>query len=437
MKLELNNKRKIQQLSEFEKIWTGVVLINEEEKQIFSKKFNFKFLSNYILPVLSSLLFLFIFENAINTTVLNAGLFLGELISLLAGLSVSLLLIIQSLGKSNHFINQLCGADAKHNCNDILSSKAANITSWLTLSDLGFLYFSGSLVLLLFSKNAIAVSIVVGFNLLMLPFTFWSVYYQWRIANTWCRLCLMIQGLFWVQAIFSIYIFLQNPELFTGFYPSQILLYAILYIFSLVLWLNIKPYIKDLQQISPLKRELNQFKFNVEAFKNLLIDQKQYICALPKTSIVLGNPNASLEITMVSNPFCNPCAKAHQFLDEWLKKGMDVRLNIIYTFSMSAENQQKQFFEHLIALKEDAKYSIDEILQDWYSEDYQQLAHWKEKYPATQNENNKVELLEQFNWCKLNEIKGTPTFYVNGYQLPENYRIKDLKYVLMNLYSHE
>lgn len=430
---ELDGRDKKINILEFGKIWSGVVLVSETEKIALKRKFNFKALTNYLLPFLSFLLLLGVFQKAVLSSVLNPIIFIGQFISLLAGLIISVLLLIQSLGRSNSFIQQLCGADAKHNCNHILSSNAAKLTSWFSLSDLGFLYFSGSFILLLFSQSATSILLLVMFNLFALPFTSWSVYYQWKIAKTWCRLCLIIQGLFWVQALFSFFILFEANDISTSFDWKNLPLLAIAYLFPTIIWLYAKPLFKVAQQVVPLKAELNKFKFNVETFKNLLQIQKQYVGTLPKTTIALGNPNAVLQITMVSNPFCSPCAKAHQFLEEWIRKGMDFKLNIIYTFSMKEEDRQKHFFNHLTAIAKKSTYAIAEVLQDWYSVDYQKLDKWKEKYPIANNEEDKIELLEQINWCKLNEINGTPTFYINGYQLPGNYKLKDLKYVLMNL----
>ncbi|PUZ29772.1 hypothetical protein DCC81_10130 [Chitinophaga parva] len=35
-----------------------------------------------------------------------------------------------------------------------------------------------------------------------------------------------------------------------------------------------------------------------------------------------------------------------------------------------------------------------------------------------------------YEWCKKTNVTFTPTFFLNGYQLPENYSISDLKYFL-------
>jgi uncharacterized membrane protein len=429
----LNGSNRKLSFADFEKIWTGVVLVSESQKQELKQKIEFSQVLTYLLPLFAISLLVIIFSKTVNLSSFNPLAYTGQFICLLAGLSISILLLIQSLGRSNSLIQQLCGGEAKHNCNHILSSKAAQITTWFSLSDLGFLYFSGSFLILLLSANLLAANAIIYLNLMALPFTFWSVYYQWRIAKTWCRLCLMIQGLFWLQAIFSIWAITQKNMVIDIPNITDVLMLVTAYLFPTLLWLSTKELFKNNIKTPQLKRELNRLKYNVDAFKNLLHSQNQYIGTLPKTTIVLGNQNATLKITMVSNPFCNPCAQAHQFLDEWISKGIDFRLNIVYTFTMDDNDRQKQFFKHLLALQKTDEKQVESALHDWYSQDYQKLENWKIKYPANSIIDDKIELLEQVNWCKLNEIQGTPTFFINSYKLPENYRLKDLKYVLMNM----
>nr|MBC7611731.1 thioredoxin domain-containing protein [Pseudopedobacter sp.] len=430
---ELEGKKRQISFADFEKIWTGVVLVSEVQKQELKQKLNYKVLIPYLVPLFSIALIGILFFKSLTITLFSPILFTGQFICLVAGLSISVMLLIQSLGRSNSFIQQLCGSESKHNCNHILSSQAAHLTSWFSLSDLGFLYFSGSLLILFLSHDSTAAVAILTLNVLALPFTFWSVYYQWKIARTWCRLCLMIQGLFWLQALFSFFTLYKYPALFSVFNFYQIPLLLIVFLFPSVVWLSSKDLFKNAQKLVPLQSELNKFKFNVEVFKNQLYSQNQYVGALPKTTIVLGNPDSLLAITMISNPFCNPCAKAHQFLEEWITKGMDFKLNIVYTFRMDENDKQQHFFKHLLAIQQTDIHLVEKALKNWYSQDYQKLDSWKEKYPINVKEEDKLELLEQVNWCKLNEIKGTPTFYINGYQLPKQYQLKDLKYVLMNL----
>jgi len=45
-----------------------------------------------------------------------------------------------------------------------------------------------------------------------------------------------------------------------------------------------------------------------------------------------------------------------------------------------------------------------------------------------QLQNKKIEDMNE--WCKEIDIRFTPTFFINGYQLPEIYNIRDIKYLL-------
>jgi hypothetical protein len=42
-------------------------------------------------------------------------------------------------------------------------------------------------------------------SLVVLPFTLWSVWYQWKVAKTWCPLCLGVVAVLWVEAILSLF----------------------------------------------------------------------------------------------------------------------------------------------------------------------------------------------------------------------------------------
>src|SRR5699024_9059857 len=56
---------------------------------------------------------------------------------------------------------------------------------------------------------------LAAISIFTIPVIGYSLYYQYAVANTWCRLCLMVDGLLTVQiAIFAAMFFLQ--ELFTG-----------------------------------------------------------------------------------------------------------------------------------------------------------------------------------------------------------------------------
>jgi hypothetical protein len=411
--------------------WSNAVLIPEiEETKKISFISNQKIKIAFILTLCTFLISLLIW-NAASLTLLSPILFSGQAISLILGLAVAVLIILQSIDQRNPLVQQLCGGGTKIDCNHILSSKAAKINSWLGWADVGLFYYAGSFLLLMSSHSTTAIITLCLFNVISLPFTFYSVYYQWKVAKSWCRLCLYVQALLWVQASFSFYYLFQ---LTTSPYLNIFDLLKTLTIFLLpaFVWLLVKPYLQDLKQIAPLKKQLNRLKFDTETFKFHLLKQAKYV-APADISFVVGNPTSLLEITMVSNPFCNPCAKAHEMLDEWLNKGLDFKLNIV--FMPGGEKELKyQFIHHLFALKTQDINIAKQALHTWFATEKRELQEWKNKFPASENTTVALSdlLVKQNDWCKLAEISATPTFLINGYKVPENYQLRDLKYILMN-----
>ena len=428
----LDNKIVNETLENFEQKWSNTILIPEIE----ITKNNKAILSNELIrkiaiTILVAFIFGAIMWNAASYTLISPTLFSGQAVSLLLGLAVAVLIILQSIDQRNPLVQQLCGGGTKTDCNHILSSKAAKINSWLGWADVGLFYYAGSFLLLMNSSFTTSIIIVSAINILALPFTFYSVYYQWKVAKSWCRLCLYIQAVLWLQAAFSFYSLLNlaatfNLNFFELFKATSI------FVLPAFLWLLVKPYIQDLKQIAPLKKQLNRLKFDTETFKFHLLKQAKYV-APADISFVVGNPTSLLEITMVSNPFCNPCAKAHEMLDEWLSKGLDFKLNIV--FMPGGEKELKyQFIHHLFALKTQDTNIAKQALHTWFATEKRELQEWKNKFPASENTNEALTnlLIKQNEWCLLAEILATPTFLINGYKVPENYQLRDLKYILMN-----
>lgn len=70
-------------------------------------------------------------------------------------------------------------------------------------------------------------------------------------------------------------------------------------------------------------------------------------------------------------------------------------------------------------------------LDDWYLADKKDYEIFAEKYPLEgklQHQGVKVDAMDE--WSKQTAITFTPTFFVDGHQLPELYKIGDLKHLL-------
>jgi len=148
-------------------------------------------------------------------------------------------------------------------------------------------------------------------------------------------------------------------------------------------------------------------------------------------SLVIGNREAEHIVTMVSNPYCQPCSIAHKKLDAWLASRDDIKLQVVFSVQNTDEEDKKtKVASHLMSLqagRDDV--SLKHALDDWYEQKQKDYDAWAKQYPVIAA-NNTDALQKQMEWCKLAEIKGTPTIFINGRKLPKPYQTEDIKYFI-------
>jgi len=424
-------------LEDFLKIFTGTILI--VEPGVAAGDVNFKsnrwmqFLNSLRLPATLTLIALMLLGALIFHSNFFASFnFRADLLLLikLLGLVTSILLLMQSIDSNNPLVQALCHSETNTNCNAILSSKAAQAFNGLSWSEVGFFYFAGTFLTLLFNFNSSSViQCLAILNLLCLPYTFYSIYYQGFIAKQWCIFCCTIQGLLWVEFI-CLFGYLQRP---LGLPSMQECTDAfICFTIPFVLWIWAKPFLVEAQKVNPLNKQLFKFKYNIDLFGKLLSTQPKYASPDPSWSLVLGNTeNPSNIITIVSNPYCNPCNKAHETIEELLTSKKNLQVRFVFAFNKMEDDDIRMIVaQHLLML--DAitdKKLVREAMNEWYIKKQKKFDSWKEKYPASiNNESTILKLQKNLDWLKLTEITATPTVLVNGYKLPYPYVLSDLKY---------
>jgi protein-disulfide isomerase len=195
----------------------------------------------------------------------------------------------------------------------------------------------------------------------------------------------------------------------------------------------VKPYILSLQEAKNTKREYLRIKFNTEIFENLLSKQKQITVPADGLGITLGNPNAKHTLVKVCNPYCGPCSKMHSKIEELLHETDAVKLKIIFTAPNDPANKMYKPVNHLLAIQE--KYASENILKEaldrWYLSEDKDYDRFAIQYPMNGELNKQGAKVEaMYNWCNKMEIMATPTIFIDGFQLPDAYDVKDLKYFL-------
>jgi len=431
-------KKKQLSLEEFKAMYVeGSVLIAEKEADSGEADYNLK----HKKEKLAALRIPFVITGALSIFIGFFSLYLYNITAVnwqvtflfflkTTGLATTILLLVQSVDINNPLIQKLCSNANHKDCNAILSSNAAKVTEALSWSEVGFFYFAGTWLSLLFSNNnPFTLQMMAILNIMGLPYTFYSIYYQWRIARQWCKFCCTVQVILWLEFFTCLpYIShgLQLPSL-----KGSISLYTGMFI-PVMAWVFIKPYFLLSKQIQPLKQELRRFKYNTDLFNKLLHDEVKYALPAEEHSIIIGNREAEHIITMVSNPYCQPCAKAHKTINEWLAGRDDIKLQIVFSNQSNENNPQAKVGPHLMALQTNRDdVSLKHALNDWYEQKQKNYDAWAKLHPADiKNKVSKEALDKQKEWCKITDIKSTPTIFINGRKLPGAYRTEDIRYFI-------
>lgn len=446
------NKPFIESKQDFLKKWNGVYLIaepNEHSGESNYKVNRQKAFLNSLIPAaaFASLIMLsfFFLNSVISVSSFSAVSIYIQYFILLTGVVVTSLLLWYEIDKTNPLLQKVCTGIAKGNCNAILTGKQAKLFSWLSWSEVGFFYFVGSLLVILvgpavilsnsevsagLSTNA-GLFVLAWLNILALPYTVFSVYYQWRIAKQWCILCLAVQALLvlgGINVIANSFLF-PLPQLPFLLIANCLLLFAL----PALLWFAVRPYILRLQQAKNTKREYLRIKFNNEIFDTLLKKQKAITIPTDGLGIDLGNPGATNTIIKVCNPYCGPCAKAHPKIEELIEQNKNVKAKIIFTTPNSKTHTAYNITNHLVAIAAQNNHTkTKQALDDWYLAAIKNYDAFAKKYPMNGEllkQGDKIEAMDK--WSKELEVFATPTIFVNGYQLPDAYGIEDLLYFLL------
>jgi thiol-disulfide isomerase/thioredoxin len=420
---------------DFLKQWNGIYLIaepHEHSGEANYKKNKQKASLQSLMPIvaISTLLtfsFALLYKNIGLSSLHTTSLYLHYFI-LLAGVIVTSLLLLYEMDKNNPLLQKVCTGIAKGNCNAILTGKQAKVFNWLSWSEVGFFYFIGSLLTLLFIPNAI--SLIAWLNILALPYTIFSVYYQWRVARQWCVLCLAVQALLLLGAgnfiANNFLLQISNP-------PSLIATSLLLFALPVLIWFTIKPYMLNLQQAKNTKREFLRIKFNTQIFDALLKKQKKINLPTDNLGINIGSPTATNTIIKVCNPYCGPCAMAHPKIEALLEENKNVKAKIIFTTPNDDTNPAIKPVRHLLAVAaENNTAKTTHALDDWYLSEKKDYEVFATKYTLNgelTKQGSKIDAMEK--WCKETGIEFTPTIFINGYQLPDAYSIEDINYFLL------
>jgi len=423
-------------ITTFIEAWTGIVLLAESSEKSIEPEYK-KHRKNEYLNLLKKtvlfsacglmLLFTYIYQS-LHTKI---GLSLLILINLV-GIYISWLLLLKQMHIQSQHADKICSLFKQKDCNKVLGSNAAKLWGIVEWSEIGFGYFLTNVLLLLIAPDTI--TYVALINMATLPYAFWSVWYQRSKVKQWCPLCLIVQVLLWAIFINNcLWNYIQLPafdfqELLNLSVIGSAYFASILSINMLIPKLNTNSTVQFLQQA------INSIKADEDVFEALLTKQTFYETDDCDSVIRFGNPDSFLKLTIFTNPYCYPCSLMHKRLETLLEK---VNNNISVQYILSSFNEDLSLTnKYLIAAclaKSDAC-DIRQLFTDWFEKGRKlQHGYFKDLSLDIENQVVEIEFQKHEAWRQQNQLRATPTVLVNGYQLPNIYKIEDLQYLMLTL----
>ncbi|TDW99154.1 vitamin K epoxide reductase family protein [Dinghuibacter silviterrae] len=346
------------------------------------------------------------------------------LLTKLFGVAVSVLLLLYEMGSGGDFVKNICQGGGQRDCGAVLESKGASVAG-LTWSEVGFFYFAATLSGLLFPGIPFQekTSWLCWGSFLAVLYVPFSIYYQWRVAKQWCPLCLSVQSVLVLEAVWA-FLEYQAPVNVIAAVPA-VLFCAV---WPVVGWFFLKPLWRKAKDSDQYRSSFRRLRANPDLFQGLLQQQPQAPEGLEHLGIVLGNPDASIRITKVCNPYCGPCAKAHPLLEQVLERNRNVQLRMVFSAKNDANDKKTPVVKHFLALARRGEPGlIQKALDDWYLSPQKDYDKFAEKYPLSEGEGKEEAAIEAMSqWCEKAEIAFTPTLFVNGHRLPEEYGAQEL-----------
>lgn len=187
-------------LPDFENVWTGNVILSfpnlDAKEPDYEKHASFEFLNKakkWVLVACMVALFLFAFIS--NGLYEHLSTILVTIFDL-GGIYFTYLLVQKSLKIHNPAADRVCSVLQSGGCDSILELKASKFFGLFGWSEVGFSYFTVSLLTLLLFPDMLPWLALC--NVCCLPFTIWSISYQKFVAKKWCTLCVCVQASLWL-----------------------------------------------------------------------------------------------------------------------------------------------------------------------------------------------------------------------------------------------
>ena len=429
-------KKKKSEFNTFQEIWTGVALIPTDASNAIEPEYA-KHLKNNVVErslkitaIIGLGIFLFskLYSGPINLVCCTTIIFsvLGTLLSLL--------LLIKHLGNSNHITERVCDILSKHGCSNVLESKGAYVIGSITWSECGIAYFAGNIIIAICYPST-AEMILPWSVVCALPLTFWSISYQATKVKSWCTLCVLTMITLWCMFITLLGIQAYHNMPISLFSDISLYLVPCIYItmLSIIHFLVQSQHLKF--ELNRLEYESNTIKADIQVFRSLLQQQKHLECPSDIPALCFGQfIKSAPQIWVVSNPYCTPCARAHEHMDRLLQNGANVHY-LMTTFNEELLEANKYIMAYYHKFGPEASMTM---LTEWFKSGKELGQNFFEGKISEEEAHDSIieeEIQAQLKWIDAHHIHETPYILIDGYKKPDIYSWDDIVELLKDTKS--
>lgn len=422
---------------DFCKKWTGVILvpitsINSGDPEL-QEKIKKESISRRLKILFFSIIALYVVFIVFRTSLIfktHYIIWTPFIIVQLLGTIFSLLIVRIEFGESNLLIRKIC---RNFDCEKVLLSNGSKIFSWLSMGDIGVIYFSGGLLLLSTHTSEIYTSLKILWmlNVITLPYTIYSIFYQYKIVNAYCPFCLTIIVLIWFEFISGLY---------AGFRISFVELPLILdflinYLIIIIIWIGFRNFYSKALKGDRYEKTISRIKKDKEFFYAILATRTPVPEFFQNNEISIGEKTAPHTLIAVITPNCNSCFQLYSDIKSYTQEFPN-RLRIIFRFKGidSVKSDMNKIIDWILTfhILGDTSRALD-IYESWIDMKFNGIKKWEEKnlltdktiiFQATQIR------LDYSNWFNLIDIPGVPVLILDNKIIPIYYDFNDLKYLL-------
>ncbi len=338
------------------------------------------------------------------------------------GIGLTIMLLLQQIKMPVRLVENICHAFGRNDCNKVLESKVAKVFHRYSWAEIGFSFFGVNFLYIWLSSQYTGVLSYIA--IVALFYSVWSVCYQIYIAH-WCPLCLMVQAVVTVQFLLFLLAGCYAHPMAVSLEEVFVLVSA--YTVTLLTVNMLLTVFAKSEKMQQVQWRYNNLKMNDKVFNSLLEAERSYPPS--GSSILFGDENSDMKITVLSNPYCNPCAAMHKRLETLIKR----RCCIQYVFTSFSE-EMSATNKYLIA----AYYTLGaqstwSLLSQWYNGGKKQDVKFFHRLNLViNNEQVEKEFKIHSNWVEQTNLHSTPTVLVNGRSFPNLYQVEDMTYFVDN-----